>query len=249
MSSMKKKHFFIVLLLVSFNINNSFAQKNISRKNQEWIQYYNSIKLSKKFILKTDGGYRLKNGFSDPSQYISRIGLGYKAGAHIQVTAGFAHLGVYTNLYVSKREYRPYQELLINDKYDKVTIQHRFRIEERFFTTSTKNTYYNRFRYRFMVKIPVLDFSDKRKGSGLYLNLADEVFVHAGKEVVYNAFGANRVLLGTTFNLNESLGFTFTYNSEFASTTTAGSFNYSDIFWLGIKHKINLYKKKKNEIN
>ena len=236
-----------VLVMVSFCFfaNTLFAQKNTSYNNQQWVQYYNTIKFSDKFLLKTDGGYRKKNDFKNASQYIVRLGVGYKIMPHMQVAAGFAHLGYYDNNdNINKLEYRPYQELLINDKYNFFKIQHRFRIEQRFFNDEFRNYFFHRFRYRILFKIPIADFSQKRKGSKLYLNLSDELFIHAGEEIVYNVFGKNRAMIGTTFRLNNAIDFTLTYNSEFSSSNVSNKYSHTNVVWLGIKHTINVFDKK-----
>lgn len=52
-------------------------QKIITRGNQQWIQYYNQIRFGEHGILVTDGGFRMMDGFGEPSQYILRAGVVY----------------------------------------------------------------------------------------------------------------------------------------------------------------------------
>ena len=212
-------------------------EKQKSYSNQQWIQYYNTLKLSGRFLIKTDGGYRVKNNFAEPSQFISRTGLYHKIMPRMQLGAGFAFLGFYgSDSKINRLEYRPYQELLINDKYDKFKTQHRIRIEQRFFSAvNGENYFYHRFRYRFLFKIPLLRKDNLR----LDLNLADEIFIHGGKDVVYNVFNQNRLMIGTTLNINKNLAFTLTYNSQYAGKNSPGVYEYSNIVWLGIKQSIN----------
>lgn len=68
---------------------------------------------------------------------------------------------------LSKIEFRPYQEINSKQKFDKFLIQHRFRIEFRYFreivnNEITENDSFNyRFRYRLFCSIPIIRFSDK----------------------------------------------------------------------------------------
>ncbi len=220
------------------------AQRNVSYKNQQWIQYYNTTKLNKNLIFKGDAGYRVSHNFSKASQYIARVGISYKlAQYHMQFTAGFAHLGFYREGSLNSIELRPYIGLIINDKYSKFKLQHRFRVEHRSFQTlgSTDSRSNMRYRYRFLINIPLSTILNQDQTSKLSFNLANEIFINGGKEIVentHNIFNQNRLLLGPVFEFNRNLSVALTYTAEFGTTSTPGNFRYSNILWLGIKHKM-----------
>jgi len=241
---MIKNHFlvfsFIVLAIPVF------AQKNITTKNKQWIQYYNTVKLSKKFLLKSDFGYRVENNFEDKSQYIVRSGLGYKIMPKMQIVVGLDHLGEYRGDSLNSIETRPFQEFTINDIYGEIKTQHRFRIEERFFkpvNSSDFTTYYFRFRYRFNVTIPLYYISKEDKSAKIALNLGDEIFIHAGKDAVYNMFNQNRVLIGSTYQISKALAVRLTYSYEFGANNSPASYRENNILWLGITHKLSAFRK------
>ena len=48
----------------------------------------------------------------------------------------------------------------------------------------------------------------------------------------------NRLLVGIAFQANKSLDFSFTYNYQFGQRNSALTYEHSDIFWLGIIHKM-----------
>ena len=247
MKAFIKKVLLLTVVYLSF-VSLTVAQtKNVTKKDKQWLQYYNTIKLNNSWIIKSDGGFRWENRFENNSQYIIRTGLAYKIMPKMQVLLGIAHLGFYNNDELSRREIRPYQEFTINDLYGKLKIQHRYRLEERYFSTinSSATSFNYRFRYRIYVTFPIVDFSEEEKSSKLFLNLGDEIFINAGKDIVYNIFNQNRVLLGTTYQLNKNFSFTFTYNFEFGARNQPQEFTQNNIFWLGIAHKINAVQTKR----
>lgn len=70
-----------------------------------------------------------------------------------------------------------------------LNIQHRFRLEQRFFKFSDKNEIQNRFRYRLSLKYPI--------NKTLFLGLTEEPFVNFQDQ----AFHENRFYIGIGFNL------------------------------------------------
>ncbi len=240
-----------LLLLVTIFSLTANAQKIIKRSNQQWLQYYAQLKLSNKWTLLADGGYRVANNFQDKSQYIARVGLNYNLNPSMQVGGGFAHLGFYTSGKISKVEFRPYEELSIKSKLSNIDINNRIRIEERFFNPVVDghikgNGSFNfRFRYSLIAGIPLFNLSKKDMDKKVLLNIGDEVFFNAGRSIVYNEFDQNRILISPTIQFNKNFAVSLTYNGQFAGTTTPATYNDMNIVWLQIKQKFNIARKKK----
>jgi len=238
----------IILLfyLSCFSITSYAQTKDITYSDQQWFQYYNQILFSPKWIWLTDGGYRLKDGFSQSSQYIARTGIGYFINSDIRFSFGFAHLGFYQSDRIIKREYRPYQELKINQDYGSIKTGHRFRVEERFFRIveqeqiQSEEQFNFRFRYLFNVCIPVIGLSSSNPDRKLMLTFSDEIFINAGKDIVYNVFDQNRFLIGPVLQINDHLAVTLMYNHQFLALNSAREYKQIKIFWLGLRHNIDL---------
>lgn len=217
--------------------------KNISSGNQQWLQYYNQTKLNAHWTWLTDGGYRWQDGFGESSQYIIRSGMGYLFASNFRLTIGLAHSGGFSEGRVSKAEFRPYQELVIKNQLGRFTLSHRYRVEERFVNTvrdgelQTPNSFNFRFRYALSLNIPLYRWPDKR---ALNLGLGDEIFINAGESIVYNVLDQNRFIISPNLQLSSGLNIALTWNSQFAGTSTPAAFKYTDVFWLQIKHKIDL---------
>ncbi|MFO7880621.1 MAG: DUF2490 domain-containing protein [Bacteroidales bacterium] len=226
-------------------------QKDVVKSNQQWFQYYNQTKLNNNLTLLYDGSYRWKDRFQKKSQYLIRAAIGYNINSDIQISSGIAHLGFYFSDKLITVEFRPYQEILVKNKFNKIGMNHRYRIEERFFypvdngEIQKLGTFNFRFRYAFMFSIPLFKLSKTKTDKAFLLNIGDEIFINAGKEVVNGIFDQNRIIVSPTFKLNESLSLSLTWNSQFASTQSQDIFNYTNVYWFQIKHNLKIGKKQK----
>lgn len=222
-----------------------FSQKIVTNSDQQWIQYYQNLKLSPKWSILTDGGFRVKDAFSEKSQWIIRTGVGYQATANSRFGLGFANLGFFNGDTLTRLEYRPYQEAMLKHKFNRIGTSHRFRVEERFFQTLKPigTTSFNfRFRYQFNLSLPIWT-SKNNPNRKLIFNIADEIFINAGKDIVYNVFNQNRLILGPQFKVNKGLGIQFVYNYQFFARNAPATYSNDHVFWLRIKHTINVFKK------
>jgi hypothetical protein len=194
-----------------------------------------------------DGGFRWKNDLGNRSQYLIRGAAGYKITEHVRVAAGFAHLGAYADINVTAIEFRPYQDITFQHD-GAIGANHRLRVEQRFIQATINHDQqfdrFNwRFRYFFGISIPLLNFS-KHSSRNLKLLIGDEIFINAGKDIIYNIFDQNRLLVGPFFQLNEYLTFTLTYNGNFSALNIPSEYTYNHILWLGIRHNLDLSQNK-----
>ena len=239
----------IPLLSATFFCN---AQKDISHTNQQWLQYFNQLKLSSKLTLFSDMSLRKIDNFSTRSQITFRTGLGYTITKNLQGVTGIGFFATYNKNNISRIEYRPYQEVSTSQLFGKVSVQHRLRIEARYFrlvsdvsAIDSTSSFNFRFRYRLLCSIPVSKLSVDKPDRNLSLNIGDEIFINAGKEIVYNVFDNNRFILGTTFQYNNKLSFTFSYINQFRQLPIPQKYEQSNIFTLGLTQKLSLLKSKK----
>ncbi|MBV6639080.1 MAG: DUF2490 domain-containing protein, partial [Cyclobacteriaceae bacterium] len=119
--------------------------------------------------------------------------------------------------------------------------QHRFRLEERFFSSrdefGTQSNFNLRYRYRFMASIPIITFKNEKK---LLINIGDEILINSGKEIIYNIFDSNRLLIGPAIQINPKLNVSILYNHLFAQQNEVNAFSQTYILWFAVKHKISL---------
>ncbi len=252
---MKKSTVIILIFLISVSTTALAQNKSVKKSSQQWIQYYNQSKIGNKWTWSFDGGCRWNTLFNKPYQYIVRTGVGYQLNSTMKVSAGFAHLGFYTSGKLSKIECRPYQEFAINDKYKNLGILHRFRVEERYFKNVVNgdiqpgHTFTFRLRYQCIFNLKILKLSSTNPDKTLTINAGDEIFINAGKKVVYNIFDQNRFLIGPSVSFSKDLSIGITYNNQFAAINKSNSYNHTDILWLIIRQNLDLTKHKKHSPN
>ncbi len=243
----------VLVSIIGFTVLSLSASaqgKVVKNSNQQWIQYYGHAKIGGKWTVFADGGYRVEDNFSKRAQYIARVAMGYSLNPSISLAAGFANSGLYSSAELSKEEFRPYEELGIHQRVGKMGFSHRFRVEERFFNPVVNHrilhpgTFDFRFRYSFMAAIPVINLSKGKPGSRILLDLGDEIFLNAGKNIVYNYFDQNRIILSPTLEINPHLSLSLAWNNQFASTTTAGTYHHTQVMWLQIKQGFDFSRKK-----
>src|SRR5690606_31654733 len=108
----------------------------------------------------------------------------------------------------------------------KVKFNHRLRVEERFFNPlhNPNNSFNFRFRYSFAISFTLFKLSKNNPESLFILRINDEIFINAGKETPTQTFDQNRFVVSPTFQLNKSLSISPTWNSQYASTATSGTY-------------------------
>ena len=214
------------------------------RGNQQWIQYYGQASLNDRWSVSLDGGFRVKNELEDKSQYIVRAGLGYSLGSGLKLAAGFAHLGFYGLDKVNIREFRPYQEAQFSHQLVGIKINHRMRLEERFYdpfgiyyTFQSPNTFTLRWRYGFSANIELFHFGGNKRVS---LTLGDEIFLNLDSQKETDFFDQNRLVLSPTLHLNDQLSFALTWNRQASFPQIADKHQYNSVLWLQIKHNFSI---------
>lgn len=222
----------------------SFAQKTVIHNDQQWIQYYNQFRISPKWTLFSDASLRRIHHFSNWSQFTLRAGIGYPVSSTVQGVTGFATFMFYAENRLARVEFRPYQDLNISSTQGRLTVQHRFRTEARYFrevsdSRMTEESAFNwRFRYRVYCTVALWYFSRSSPDRCLLLNFGDEVFINAGRQIRYNVLDNNRLLVGPALQLNQKVNLFLTYNFQFGQRNGPALYEHSDVLWAGMIHRL-----------
>ncbi len=239
---MKTKLVFVLAILGLKGLSQESA-KQIKKVNQLWGGYYSNIILSEKWAINSDLQYRTKDWYEHPSQALGRTGLNYKINDKFSVTVGVAHFRFYVNDVVTRGEWRPWQEIAINDSYRKLKIIHRFRVEERFNQKTEKNSPVNsygfnwRFRYKLDLQYQLLSIKEKRKFS---LTLGNEILINAGSEITYNYFDQNRSSVGLLIELNKNFSLQPQFIYIWQQEANGKTLDKISVIRLNLIHKIKL---------
>lgn len=182
---------FLIILTIFLISTVSYAQKN---DFGNWFLYFGNQQVNKNWNWWNEVQYRNYNFAGDLEQLILRTGLGYNLSENNNnLLLGYAF--IYGEPYIantddkrSTREHRIYQQFITRQKFGRVYLQHRYRLEERFLD----NDFRMRFRYFFSINLP-LNQPVMEKNS-IYLSAYNEIFLHFDKPVfdrdrVYGALG------------------------------------------------------------
>lgn len=228
-------------------------EKNVKHQVHEWMQYYAQFKVSEQERLLVDVGYRWRNIYSEGTVYFVRLGYSRSISDKITLGGGISHAGYfYDRKELSQIEYRPYQELSVQHKLTKFSINQRLRIEERFFKPNSSDhrdpyNWFNwRFRVRVMLDVPLFALSEQNPDYRFSVGIGDELFINAGKNIIYNHFDQNRFTVSPTFHLGKNLNISTTWTNQYAATFTENQFSHTQVFWLQIRQKFDLSKQTKS---
>jgi opacity protein-like surface antigen len=144
-----------------------------------WFLYFGNQSFKKKWNVWNEFQYRSYNYGSDLQQLVFRLGLGYNLTENNNnVLLGYSFMKsenyiAGTDNKQNVDEHRIYQQYITKQNFSRVYIQHRYRIEERFFKNETKM----RYRYFLSLNVPVTrkTMTDKT----IYLSAYSEIFINS----------------------------------------------------------------------
>lgn len=172
-----------------------------------WFIYFGNQSFVKRWNWHNEVQYRNYNLAGDLQQLMLRTGIGFNLSEknnNVLLGYGYIRSENYvkgTDIKIANEESRIFQQFIHKHNLGRVTFQHRFRYEERFFA----HNFEMRCRYFLALNIP---FNKKTmEKSALYLSIYNEVFLNVKDPV----FDRNRVYgaLGYVFSksLKLELGF------------------------------------------
>lgn len=164
-----------------------------------------------------------------------------------EASAGFAGFfqspnNPYSELELVEPELRPHVEMAYKQKLNKLTIDHRYRAEARYFhrlnlgATDLADGYFFegfRFRYRILASFPIWKLKENKL---LKVVVGDELMVQAGKKVNYT-FDQNRLIAGLNFTFSQELNLDLTYQ-KWINQRQTGGFYSRDIIRFTMNHKL-----------
>ena len=193
---LKKGFFSLLIFFLLLTINISAQKSNVGN----WFVYLGNQKINNQWNWHNELQYRNFNFLGDLNQLLLRTGIGYNLtenNNNILLGYGFINSQKYisdSNEKVGTNEHRIYQQFITKQSFDKVFLQHRYRIEERFLP----NDFQMRFRYFIGINIPIN--KPKIEKNAFYLSGYNEIFINAQQHI----FDRNRLYgaIGYVFNKN-----------------------------------------------
>ncbi len=211
--------FILLLLCISINAQND----RIKDKNFiTWPQVHFSLPLNKKLDLVAEYQWRRTNGFKHWQQSLLRGAIQYKLNPQVAIGLGYGWIETfsYGDYPIASNgtfpEHRIYEQVTYKSNIQKLSIQQRLRIEQRWIgrrTTAPERVIdewflSHRFRYFLRLQHPL------SKSEKWYAAMADEIFIGAGKNVGTNVFDQNRIMLMMGMKPSSSISIEAGYLSQ-----------------------------------
>jgi hypothetical protein len=210
------------LLLFCFLVTSLAAQNNRQNdfNNINWIQVFVSKKINSKIDWLADYQLRRVNGLKNGQQNLFRTLIQYKPIEQVNIGVGYAQAEtfVYGDYPIANAgkfpEHRVFEQVVVKQKINAVTLTNRFRIEQRWLGKVKPGTnreielwsLLHRFRYMAKLQAPLY--------KKMYAWVADEIFVGAGKNVGVNVFDQNRIHINFGYKINNKLSVEIGYVNQ-----------------------------------
>lgn len=225
--------FIMTHLLVSFEI--AFAQtKAVNQQPQAWIGYMTSTKISKQFALWNDFHYVPKGFFA------ARTGISYFPTKTISLTGGYAFLLLPLSSIDSrlkKDEHRPWAQAVFTAPLStSISLSQRIRYDARFIenisSSDPEEPFLFQNRIRFMTTLKKTFGKVGEKIFTPYVSIADEVLLSFGKNITYNTFNQNRIMVGVGL-MNPKIQYQIGYMNRFVKVgPTSFMQNHTLVVWI-----------------
>ena len=194
---------YILLLFIFFhlfcNSQNDLGTWNTTNFN---------LKINDKWQLFAESQLRSLKFYDNFHYYEIKTGATYKIKPNFYVNSGFGSYNTYSDkgsftLPIKQKEIRTWIQIIFKNPLNFMTVEHRYRAEQRF----TNLGYKNRFRYGLSTKVPI--FKSKEK----------EYFLLGWNELFFTNnepfFERNRLFLGGGFDINKNLAIQTGYIYQF----------------------------------
>ncbi|SHI73977.1 DUF2490 domain-containing protein [Algibacter luteus] len=186
-----------------------------------WLIYIGNKKLNNNWNLHHEVQYRNYNAIGDLEQLLLRTGLGYtfnNSKNNLLLGYGYIlsenYLGN-TDEKISVNEHRIFQQFITKQNFNKFSLQHRYRFEQRFVESDFKM----RWRYFLGLNVPFCVSEDQT--SKLYFSAYNEIFLNTKSSV----FDRNRLYGGIGYNINKNIRVEAGYMNQFFETSSRDQFN------------------------
>ncbi|MCB9244799.1 MAG: DUF2490 domain-containing protein [Flavobacteriales bacterium] len=197
----------IAVLAGTFFFTSIFGQ---SSRLGNWLIGFGNQQLNAKWNYHYEAQYRNYDAFGDMEQLLLRTGFGYnltEGNNNILLGYGFIRSANYNgsggqNIF---NEHRIFQQFITRQRFGRTALQHRYRMEERFFSEL------NRFRFRYFLGINVALNRSAMEASTFYWSCYNEIFIQPHRTV----FDRNRLYSGLGYMVDKHYRFELGYMNQF----------------------------------
>lgn len=255
-SSLVAIFFVLCLCQISFAQSIDIPEEKVIKNSSEvWLGLYTKYRISERAFYYGEYHVRRKKGLQDMGQIYLRFGISYLVSKYFEFTAGFVNPWYWApnpeapNIDKVVPQFRGWQQLLFVSPFDRLKIYHQLRFEQRFRRDYLEGSPFkltHRFRYKLTAYYPLN--KEHLENKAIYLSTYNEIFIQAGKSIVYDHLEDNRVFLGLGYIINDKMQIQSGYMWTFRHKDSPFIYENRHIFRFSVYHNLDLYKKKKPAI-
>jgi len=191
------KHCFlttVALLLIVLNVS---AQETGENKLGAWYMYSGTHRVSDKISINSGAQIREYETINNLNALLLLTGLSYSINSNIVTTMGYGFLN-FDSSYVdlpdenTTNEHRLFEQISLKNKFWKLRLEHRYRLEQRFLDYTEKKDTQHRTRYRLQVTLPLNDT--------FFVNVYDEIILNLQNDI----FSQNRLYTALGMKINKN---------------------------------------------
>lgn len=188
----------VLLIIFSAVLKPGYSQEN---DVGNWLIYFGNKQINEKWNLHHEVQYRNFNFIGDTEQLLLRAGLGYNLSENnnnLLLGYGFIYSEPYIGNTDDKRnfnEHRIYQQFITRQNFSNLSLQHRYRIEQRFIEEEFK------LRLRYFLGLNYYLSQKDTMDNTFYLSMYNEVFINTKG----NYFDRNRLYGGLGYRFSKTI--------------------------------------------
>ncbi|AFR35813.1 DUF2490 domain-containing protein [Riemerella anatipestifer] len=209
--------FILLLPMVAFSQTNNLGN---------WFIYFGNKKIDNRWNWHHEVQYRNFNFIGDTEQVLIRTGLGYNLtenNNNILLGAAFIYSEPYlanSDTKTSFNEHRIYQQFITSQTFGVVSLQHRYRFEQRFFEKDF------RLRLRYFIGLNVALNKKQMMDKAVYLSAYNEIFINTEN----NIFDRNRLYGGLGYRFSKNVRTEVGVMNQSTSTVSRNQLNLITFF-------------------
>ncbi len=237
-----------MILLISFGLSAQTLEKKVEKQTFSLFSFSSTVQISPRWSIMSDVQER---SFMKPikqNQFTLRTQVNYNLGHNWTTAGGISyvrtHAGDPTSLSpLVIPELRINQDLNYKQKFNSFSLNHRYRMEERFIQKSINDTLTE--GYKFIERLSyTLSFEYKLVKSKnnirtLILKATDGIFINAKKHLPYTTFDQNRFYTGLNYQMYKNVTIEMGYINIFQRRNSDKEFIKRDIASFSVSHKLN----------
>ncbi|MCF8257667.1 MAG: DUF2490 domain-containing protein [Flavobacteriales bacterium] len=242
--------FVVTMLLLATTV---FGQKQMDAQAHAWAMYFGNHRINDRWGIHTEYQWRRDDMFARWQQSLMRVGVEYYLKNGVQFALGYGWIRTYP--YGSQPvaftfdEHRLWQQVMMNQQVWRISVNHRYRMEQRWVETQTTDVQGSAFidyqlrhrgRYRLLLTVPLS--RSTLADNTLFLGLYDEVFLGFGPHIGKNVLDQNRAFAALGWRFNKNFNVQAGYLNQYVIKTDGIHAERNHTLQLSVQYNIDLRK-------